>query len=76
MLGNCRGHENIVAYLIDKDAELHTVKKNGLTSLMIAAGRGQFETVKILMKQGAVDVQARSNRGWATLMVAVAKRGC
>ena len=57
-----RGDENIVAYLLDKGAELHTVIKNGSIALMVTAERGHLEAVKVLMTQGA-NVQVRPANG-------------
>jgi ankyrin repeat protein len=66
------GHENIVAYLLDKGAELHTVIKNGSIALMVAAERGHLEGVKVLMMQGANCSGSGSKLGWTPLMVPAA----
>ena len=49
----CRGHEKIVAWLIEKKAKVNADGGGGWTPLHLAAERGHLGVVKLLVKHGA-----------------------
>jgi hypothetical protein len=48
-----RGHEKIVAYLIEKKADVNAADGPGWTPLHLAAERGHLAIIKLLVKHGA-----------------------
>src|SRR3954447_11829366 len=54
-----RGHEEVVAYLIGKGAEVNGADGLGWTPLHLAAWQGRLRTVKRLVKAGA-NVEAKT----------------
>ncbi len=63
------GHEKIVEELITAGADIH-VKAQGVPMLTDVAAKGYVKIINILLKAGA-DVEAKNNKGWTPLMVAV-----
>lgn len=56
----------IVKILLENGSEVNLPDKNGLTGLMVAAGRGYPDIVKRLLDRGA-DVNAKDTHGWNAL---------
>jgi len=60
------GHTDIIAYLLEKDADVNVRKHDGNTPLHAAAFLGRTEAVKLLLKHGA-DANARNNDGGSAM---------
>ena len=64
----------IIAQLLDAKASVNAAVWNGETPLMIAAGAGSVEAVKLLLAGGAEVNRAESRKGQTALMWAVAQK--
>ncbi len=60
------GHTDIIAYLLEKNADVNVRKHDGNTPLHAAAFLGRAEAVKLLLKHGA-DANARNNDGGSAM---------
>jgi len=72
-----RGHARAVQYLIQKKFPLNKVKKNGISAVGIAAHKGAFQILKLLVEAGA-DVNGFNEQGVGPLYLAIRsqKREC
>ncbi len=56
------GHEQVVRFLLEKDASVDARGSNGRTALTVASGRGHLEVVRKLIRTGA-DVNREGDYG-------------
>ena len=67
------GHTSVVAYLLEKDAELDAKDTNGRTALMYASSGPFAETVEYLLEKGADANVQGTLEGFTPLMTAAAE---
>jgi ankyrin repeat protein len=60
------GNEEVVEWLLDKNADIHAVDDEGQTCLHHAAWRGEVRCVKMLLKAGAY-IDHKDKEGWTAL---------
>lgn len=65
-LASSGGHEKMVQLLLNENAKIYPVTKNGDTPLHYAANNGHVATVRTLVHAEA-DAKAANNRGWTAL---------
>jgi len=65
----CKGHTDLVTYLLDQGADVNAVDIKGNTPLSMASCDGQNEAVSILLARGAntalADMRGRTALSWA-----------
>ncbi len=65
------GSEEIVRYLLNRNADVDSRDGSGATALMLASLKGSFTCVELLLSQGA-DADARDQEGLAAASLAAA----
>ena len=69
MLATVKGHTDVVRYLLNHNASLHTSDQLGNTALMLAVEHGHLQIVQLLLEKGAA-VCAQNSKGHTPLMIA------
>ena len=59
---NCRDNEEIVEPLLTAGANVNAKNNKGITTLMIAAAKGQQKVTRMLLKRPNIDPQQQVNR--------------
>ncbi|KAJ1336161.1 ankyrin repeat domain-containing protein 50 [Microdochium nivale] len=69
------GKINAVRFLVSRGADIYQADMVGRTALHCAAGKGQLETVRLLVEECGADVDAGVGRSWYTVLsIAVKER--
>jgi ankyrin repeat protein len=66
------GHEAMVEWLLGRGVDVNVKDTGGCTALMLAAGRGSMEVVRLLLAAPGQRLNARDYSGWTALMHAAA----
>ncbi|MDX1957776.1 MAG: ankyrin repeat domain-containing protein [Leptospiraceae bacterium] len=70
MIAAGRGHKEIVASLLESNADINIKGEGGKTALSIALRRHQLPTAKLLLEKGC-DINTKDDKGVTPLMWAV-----
>jgi len=64
LLACWNGHDHIISYLLSHGANIRDISEDGWTVLHFAVNKQRYDTVKLLLTQASLDINATD---WASL---------
>ena len=68
MRAACKGHSDMIVYLIKLGVNINHKNKCGITALRLAAEMKRHKCLQVLVQQPSIDIDIKDGRGWSALM--------